>query len=367
MRRRCEVGRSVAAAPAVAVAAAAALLAACPRDPSPADPDPAADTPPAGAGDDAAAAGEGDGGAEAGAPGFSGARAWAHLERLVAIGPRAHETPGHAEARALIREHLAACGVEPKEHVCEGGRAVTAPPADPTALPAPETFTNVRARFPGRGEGWVLVGTHYDSRLWADADPDPRHHDTPIAGANDSGSSTAVLLELATVLGRLEEPLAVGVELVFFDGEEFGRPGSDDYMQGSKGLARDLDALYAEPPAAAIVIDMVGDRDLRFRPERRAAREAPWLVDLIWGTAADLGHGDVFVRDGPLRTIGDDHTPLMEAGIPGALVIDLDYPHWHTMADTLDKCAPESLAITGEVLVEVLRRVGPALAERSGG
>lgn len=279
--------------------------------------------------------------------GFSPERAWAHLEALVAMGPRAHGTPGQTKCRDYLWKHLEACGVEPKEV------SHTRPGVD-------KPFTNITARFGKGRERWVLLGTHYDSRLWADEDPDRSKHDTPIVGANDSGSGTAVLLEVCTALARVAPP-GLGVEVVFFDGEEWGRPGSGDYMEGSKNLARTWDQHYpGRKPEWAVVLDMVGEKEPRFVREQQAQQRHPWLNDLLWTEARRLGYGWAFADSGT-RSILDDHAPLLGLGIPATVLIDLDYAPWHTLGDTLDKCAPKSLQIAGDVVLGALRTTAEKL------
>lgn len=273
---------------------------------------------------------------------FKEERAWQHLVDLCALGPRAHGMPGHAKAQELFRSHLRACGATPRDQVLlfQGSRDAS-----------PRTFTNVVGRFGPADGPWILIGTHYDSRLWADEDPNPAHHATPIAGANDSGSGTAVLLELATVLGQFPPPF--GVELVFFDGEDYGARGTDDYFVGSRALAREWATHYPQGrPACAVVIDMVGDSDLRFVRESTSLAAHPWLTARLWKAGADL-HPEHFEPRGSLP-VTDDHTALLAMGIPSSLLIDFTYPHWHTLSDTLDKCSARSLGVTGRVLLHAL-------------
>lgn len=273
---------------------------------------------------------------------FDENRAWQDLKTLIAMGPRCHGSEGHRKAQAYLRETLQACGAEVRDLPFEyRGRE------DGT----PRPFLNIAGRFKGKGEKWILLGTHYDTRLWADADPEASARDKPIEGANDGGSGTAVLLEVARVL-RVHPP-EIGVEIVFFDGEDYGRPGSPDYFLGSKDMARNWDKLYPGPrPACAVILDMVGDADFRLWRDEACERAHPWLTGLLWKAGMETG-SSAFVSS-PLRTVTDDHTALAEIGIPSTLLIDFDYPHWHTARDTLDKCAPKSLGVTGRVLLRAL-------------
>jgi Zn-dependent M28 family amino/carboxypeptidase len=137
--------------------------------------------------------------------------------------------------------------------------------------------------------------------------------------------------------------------IVFFDGEEARETWTDrDSLYGSRHLAEEL-ARAGRLPRAVIVADMIGDRDLAVR---REALSTPWLTDLIWDAARRLGHGAHFLPQS--MAVEDDHAPFLRLGVPAALLIDFDYPPWHTAQDTLDKVSARSLAIVGQVLLEAL-------------
>lgn len=213
-------------------------------------------------------------------------------------------------------------------------------------------LVNVVGRLRVEAPRRILLGTHWDTRLWAEEDPDPARRNVPIPGANDGTSGVAVLLEVARVL-RAHGPPDLGIDVVLFDGEEFGRPGSTLYCQGSSAFARDLSRWYPEGrPVAAIIVDMVGDADLRIPREGYSMRSARWLVDRIWHHGRTL-RPDAF-SDEVGSSILDDHVPLQRAGVPAVLVIDLDYPHWHTHADTVDKVDAANLADVARVLVRAV-------------
>ncbi|NNL85380.1 MAG: M28 family peptidase [Myxococcales bacterium] len=272
---------------------------------------------------------------------FSEERAWSHLQNLVAMGPRAPGSPGHGRARIYLRKQLEALGAAVEEMRFRY-RA--------NHENAPRPFTNISGLIGTREEGWVLLGAHYDTRLWADLDPDPAQRSLPILGANDGGSGVAVLLEVARVVSEAEP--GRGLEVVFFDGEDFGRAGeTEDYLVGSRHLAANWETLRPGPrPDAVVIVDMVGDADLEIFQERSGARAAPELTQKLFASAARVGGGAFVPRIG--QAILDDHTPFLRAGFPAAVLIDLDYPAWHTQADTLDKCAPRSLGIVGRVVLE---------------
>ncbi|NIQ01568.1 MAG: M28 family peptidase, partial [Nitrospinaceae bacterium] len=205
---------------------------------------------------------------------------------------------------------------------------------------------------PGRP---VLIGTHYDTRPYADEEPDSRLHSRPILGANDGGSGTAVLLGLAEFLHH--HPPSRPVHLVFFDGEDFGPKNSGVALLGSTQYARRLVASVDQEqwPYCVLVVDMVGDRDLQIYRETNSLKSAPWLVDILFQAAREKKLPQF--RDKVRYTIYDDHYPFIKIGIPSALLIDFDYPPWHTLEDTLEKCTPESLFAVFSVVVEALGRI----------
>lgn len=207
------------------------------------------------------------------------------------------------------------------------------------------------------GEGpTVILGAHYDTRIWADRDPDPALREQRVPGANDGGSGTAVLLELARVISD-HYVVNREIRLVFFDAEDNGniepwslRPESlvGGWIIGSSLYAANLD-LESEDIQFMILVDMVGDMNQRFPQEASSRASAADLVEEIWDIAASLGFEDVFlVQPGP--AIVDDHRPFIDRGIPAVDLIDLDYPFWHTTQDTLDKVSAESLERVGRVL-----------------
>jgi hypothetical protein len=158
----------------------------------------------------------------------------------------------------------------------------------------------------------------------------------------------------------------MGVDYVLFDGEEYGRPGNDDYCRGSRFFAQHVSEVYpAELPEAAIVLDMVGDSDLEIKKESISMQGAGWLLRLVWAVAKERGE-DAF-RPDEIISIYDDHGPLLEVGIPAILLIDFDYPYWHTHGDTVDRCSAESLARVGNVVLASVRRLDQAASQHIGG
>jgi Zn-dependent M28 family amino/carboxypeptidase len=184
----------------------------------------------------------------------------------------------------------------------------------------------------------ILVAAHYDTRFFADNDPDPARQREPVPGANDGASGVAVLVELARTLPEKTVP----VWLVFFDAEDNGRIEGWDWILGSRAFVEEVPV----DPRAVVIVDMVGDADLNIHLEKNSN---PEIRAEIWGTAAALGYGDVFI-DREKYSILDDHTPFLEAGLPAVDIIDFDYKYWHTTADTPDKVSAESLRVVGDTL-----------------
>lgn len=196
----------------------------------------------------------------------------------------------------------------------------------------------------------LLIAAHYDTRPRADMDPD--HPERPILGANDGASGTAVLLELAHAFR--DAPASPPVWLVFFDAEDHGRIDDWDWSVGAAYYAQNLQVI----PQAVVVVDMVGDADLQLYLEQNST---PALAGQIWDTANSLGYGDFFISE-PKWSIIDDHIPFVQKQIPAALLIDFDYPYWHTLADTPDKVSAESLEVVGRTLehwIETRGQSGP--------
>ena len=196
---------------------------------------------------------------------------------------------------------------------------------------------NIVAKVPSANPNVIIFSSHYDTKRLDN-----------FVGADDAGSSTAVLLELARLLCARKN--AETIWLAFFDGEEaFNFNWADpDNTYGSRQMAASL-ALSGElhRVKAMILLDMVGPTNPVFK---RETNSTPWLTDIVWSTAARLGYSRVFVNDS--ATIEDDHLSFLKRDIPSTDIIDLEVPYWHTAQDTLDKVDPRTLAITGHVMIE---------------
>lgn len=267
---------------------------------------------------------------------FSGQRALDWAGKAVSFGPRPAGSPELAKLQGVITAELKARGWQVSED------AFTAQtPAGPRAM------RNLMGRLPGKSGKAVVFSGHYDTK----AIPGMR-----FVGANDAGSSTGVLLELARVLPALSRK--DDVLLVFFDGEEaFGEWSDTNGIYGSRHLAETWSRQGMLPRIRALInVDMVGDRELRILEESNSAASLRMLVRAV---ARDLGYTQYFPPFG--GAIEDDHMPFVRRGVPALDLIDFDYgpghSYWHTEKDTIDKLSAQSLEIVGRLLVEVFRRL----------
>lgn len=256
---------------------------------------------------------------------FSGEKAFRHVQALVDLGPRPPGSDGIVRARAYIEEQLESCGWTVSEQ------------AFTDQTPRGEVkFVNLIARFGAEAKPVFLLFSHYDTKIF----------DTfPFVGANDGGSSTGLLLEMARVLA-LEPKLAQKIELVFLDGEEAVENFSNsDGIYGSRYFARELSQTGSGKSfRGGILFDMVGDRslDITLPPNSPAKITADILASAE--TLQLRNYFTYFEQD-----ITDDHSPLNAIGIPVVDLIDFHYPPWHTAEDTMDKLSPRSLQIVGSV------------------
>lgn len=288
---------------------------------------------------------------------FDGAKAMEYLEGMCEIGPRASGSPGMARQQQYLTKILEAAGGAVTRQEFEVRH-----PEDGSRVP----MANLIARFHPDREERILLCAHYDTRPFPDQDPiNPRG---TFVGANDGASGVAVLCELARHLTKLQSD--VGVDIVFFDGEELVFDNRrDPYFLGSEYFARD----YAQNPPAhryryGVLLDMVGDKDLQIFEEKNSLRypDVRPLVQAIWGTARKLGIREFIAR--PRHEVRDDHLVLNDiAKIPTCDIIDFDYPnpgygpkYWHTEQDVPANCSALSLAKVGKTILTWLNELEPS-------
>ena len=213
---------------------------------------------------------------------------------------------------------------------------------------------NIVARFNPLSETQILIGAHWDTRPYADRDLKSENFYKPILGANDGASGVAILLELAKLLNK-NKP-AIGVNLVFFDAEDSGvSEKSESYCKGSIFFAKNLPIPNIKE---AIILDMVGDKQLSLPIERNSLNFNPTLVRQLWDRAKEL---NLKAFKGVVGlAIYDDHVPLFQyANIPSIDIIDFRYPnsfknYWHTVEDTPENCSSESLGQVGTLMVDYI-------------
>ncbi len=256
---------------------------------------------------------------------FDGDRAFKDLEYQVNLGPRVLGSKAHEQVREWIIQKNKDSGwnVEVQNAIING-QAI---------------YNIVAAREMDQNLPWVIIGAHYDSRMFADRDPMFENRTQPVPGANDGASGVSVLLELARIL---PENLGVNIWVVFFDAEDNGNLPGGEWILGSRVFVQSLEG----EPDAVVIIDMIGDSDLNIFIEKNSDQN---LSQEIWKIAADLGYENQFIA-APKHRIIDDHLPFVQAGIQAVDIIDYDYPYWHTVADSVDKVSAVSLNIVGEVL-----------------
>ena len=256
------------------------------------------------------------------------------IDQQLRYGSRYLSASGHKSIQKFLIAEMDALAQETKIQIWQH----TSPDGQKQEL------TNIVGRLYPTNEKRIILATHYDSKKFADKDT--QKQDQPVAGANDSASGVAVLLELARILSNSHHIPNVGVDIVFFDGEEGEENQGGDYTNwkplGSTYFAEHLSDIYENnKPISGIVLDMVCDKDLKISKEQSSVQNAPAQIETFWNIAKKID-GNAF-RDQVGPEIGNDHTPLNQAGIPSFLVIDFEYPPFHTTNDTLDKCSAKSL------------------------
>jgi glutaminyl-peptide cyclotransferase len=274
---------------------------------------------------------------------FDGARAYDYLRQICDLGKRISGTPEMKAQQDMLTAHFEKLGgrVTRQDFRARDPRTGEAVP-----------MTNLIVEWHPERKERILLCAHYDTRPFPDQDRANPQGD--FYGANDGGSGTALLMELAHGLRDL--PGNLGVDFVLFDGEELVYAEGDPYFLGSQHFARDY---AANPPAhrykAAVLLDMVGDADLQIFQERNSLSwsDSRPLVNEIWKKAKELAVREFVAR--PKHTVNDDHLALRNVGrIPSCDIIDFDYPHWHTEQDVVEQCSALSLAKVGWVVREWL-------------
>jgi len=270
--------------------------------------------------------------------GFDGKRAYEQVVKQLSYGPRPAGSPALVKLQDYLESELKSygCTVETDSFS-----------ADTPAGRLP--MKNILVKIPGQKPGIILLGTHYDTKRLEN-----------FVGADDAGSSTGVMLEIARLLCAQKQPGKYAVWIAFFDGEEAVNQVwvNPDNRYGSRQMA----AKFAvdgdlQKIKAFILADIVGGRTPHFK---RDGESTKWLKDMVWSVAERLGYGNVFVKEAT-DFGGDDHYSFTPRHVPSVDIMDLDtqndVPYWHTPQDTIDKISPKTLAIVGHTILESVKEL----------
>lgn len=283
-------------------------------------------------------------------PAFDGGRAFEHVRRMVEIGPRPAGSAELARTRQYITGELEAANLK-----------VTSDKFTTQTPVGAREFVNLTAELAGETTDVIIISSHYDTKPYKEF---------RFVGANDSGSSTGAVIEIARSLAASGHKPRFTYWFVFFDGEEAfcqtwtqcGTESAPDNTYGSRRYVAQLkERNETKRVRAMILLDMVGYTNLSLP---RESLSTPWLVDIIWETARELGYGAQFPDTE--ESVEDDHIPFLQAEIPVVDLIQLGgyMRYWHTPEDTLDKISPRSLQIVGETVIASLPRIEQRLAGR---
>jgi hypothetical protein len=270
-----------------------------------------------------------------------------YLDTICKIGPRISGEAGMTKQQELLKKHFEDLGG--KVQLQKFKATQVSRPKQPVEM------ANLIVSWHPDRKRRVILCSHYDTRPIADQEPDPRKWRQPFVSANDGGSGVACLMELAHHMKQLKTQ--VGVDFVFFDGEEYiWDPDRDDYFFGSEHFGREY--RRTKPPyryLGAVLLDMIAGKDPQFPIEQHSQFMAGALVKELWSIAAELKCGAFQNRQGP--AVRDDHLALNDNGIPAVDIIDFNYPHWHRLSDVPGNCSPEGMDQVARVLTVWLQRV----------
>lgn len=260
-------------------------------------------------------------------------------------GPRYQSSKGHEMLQKYLIDEMKQLGIEVKtqkwEHTSFDGQKYE--------------LVNIIGQIYPEKENRIILATHYDSKKFAENDKVDKTK--PMPGANDGASGVAVILEIARALAISKQNIDVGVDVIFFDGEEGDENLVNNYKYyktwGSIYFAEHIDEFYKDKkPISGIVLDMVCDKDLQIFKEQSSVLFAPKQVDLF-EKVAKKNNSTVF-KDSVKYNMIDDHNPLNGVGIPTMLLIDFDYPYFHTTEDTIDKCSALNLGIVANTVLDYI-------------
>ena len=282
---------------------------------------------------------------------FDADSAYRYIETQVSCGPRVPGTEGHRRCAEFIVSSLRRQGADT---IIEQKTTVTAYNGD--RLP----INNIMARFNINAAKRVLLVAHWDTRPWADAEPDKSKHSIPIPGANDGGSGVGVLLEVARNLGT--EVPNIGVDMLFTDAEDYGETGGDDdsWCLGTQYWVKNMPYETNRLPMYGILLDIVGGQNAKFHREYFSEYFAPKINTEIWAVAASSGYGGRFINE-TKGAVTDDHVYINQAGIPCVDIIECANPEtgsfpptWHTLNDDMNSIDRGTLKAVGQTVLNLI-------------
>jgi len=279
-------------------------------------------------------------------PAFDADNAYSIIKAQIEFGPRNPNSDGHNKTLTFLKLKLE-----------EYGGTVELQKFEYPGYENEKLFlSNIIARFNPQETSRIMLCAHWDTRPWADAEQNSERKRSPISGANDGASGVGILLEVARIIST--NNLSYGIDIVLFDGEDYGREGElFNFCLGSKYYSV---ASKFQQPLFAILVDLVGDKNAIFPKETYSVQFAPDVVELVWATAKEV-KSDKFINliGSPIY---DDHIPLNQSGIQTINIVDIDYVghnssnrnYWHTHEDTIDKIGVKTLQQVGNVLIKLL-------------
>ena len=276
---------------------------------------------------------------------FDSQNAYKHAKNMVDLGPRTPGSEASRKAQDYIKTELRSYGLQVSDERFEA-----------RTPKGSVSMTNLIGEVPGAKPGAIIIAGHYDTKI-----------QPGFVGANDGGSSTGTVLELARALAKSAPEYTL--RFVFFDGEEAivdwdANNGKDNTYGSRHMVSRLISSGTISEIKAMILVDMIGDRSLDLRKD---GESTPWLVDLIWNAARRSGHAKHFLDEE--GAYSDDHIPFKEAGVPVVDLIDFNFgpnnSYWHTNRDTLDKISGESMKVVGDVIITALPDLFMRLNQRA--
>lgn len=293
---------------------------------------------------------------------FNGDSAFRHVAVQVDFGPRVPGSDAHNECAQYIIGTLQRYGMDTVYTQTFDAEAYTG-----DVLP----LTNIIAKYNASAPRRLLLAAHWDTRPWGDHELAGEARELPIPGANDGGSGVGVLLEVARVLSETPAGAEVGVDFIFFDGEDYGKSAGwgndeDTWCLGSQHWAANSPYAGGTKPEYAVVLDMVGGKNARFYREITSEEHAKNVLDKVWNVAKRSGMGKRFINSTTGRII-DDHEQINKAGIPAIVIIESNHPRthsfnptWHTQSDNMSNLDRNTMKDVGQTVLNLIYEEGSA-------